>query len=93
MISYFGRTLEKHEKFQILWFRRRQIFFVKLLENLLLCLLELHGILPRLFEAHITGELHQELETLNVVRELPVNCLVRLQGLVVVTRSPTTQDR
>ena len=68
-------------------------FFVKLLENLLLCLLELHGILPRLFEAHITGELHQELETLNVVRELPVNCLVRLQGLVVVTRSPTTQER
>ena len=66
---------------------------MKLLENLLLRLLELHSILPRLFEAHITGELHQELETLNVLREPPVNCLVRLQGLVVVTRSPTTQDR
>ena len=56
-----------------------------------LCLLELHGVLPGLLEAHITGELHQELEALNVVGEPPVDCLVRLQGLVVVTSSPTEQ--
>ena len=51
-------------------------------------LLQLRRELRGLLQAHVVGQLHQELETLDVLGELAVDGLVRLEGAVVVARPP-----
>ena len=46
-------------------------------------LLEVHGVLPGLPQPHVAGELHQELQTLDILGELSVNGFVSFKSLTI----------